>query len=108
MAPHHARKDGGSRGPLQVSTLRYASRARKIVNTVKVNEDPTAALIRELQEELARMKQSVLMGDMGALQALMGTDQPISAASMSAKTEELEKVIGEIAALEEKEKIEEV
>jgi|UniRef100_A0A7S4FYE6 kinesin family protein 1 len=90
-----------------VSTLRYASRARKIVNQVKVNEDPTAALIRELQEELAKMKQSVLTGDVDTLQQIMGTDQPISAANMAAKTQELETVIEQIAALEQKEQEEE-
>ena len=75
---------------------------------VKVNEDPTAALIRELQEELAKMKQSVLTGDVDTLQQIMGTDQPISAANMAAKTQELETVIEQIAALEQKEQEEEV
>lgn len=45
-----------------LSTLRYASRARQIVNVVKVNEDPTAQLIRELQEELAQMRMGIVEG----------------------------------------------
>jgi len=39
-----------------LSTLRYASRAREIVNTVKINEDPKARRIRELEEEMDRMR----------------------------------------------------
>lgn len=35
-----------------LSTLRYASRTRLIVNVVKVNEDAAAALIRDLQREV--------------------------------------------------------
>jgi hypothetical protein len=46
-----------------LSTLRYASRARKIVNKVKINEDPAAALIRELQDEMARLKMGLAGGE---------------------------------------------
>ncbi|KAJ1920478.1 hypothetical protein H4219_001315 [Mycoemilia scoparia] len=35
-----------------LSTLRYAERAKNIVNEVTVNEDPNAKLIRELRKEL--------------------------------------------------------
>lgn len=85
-----------------LSTLRYASRARKIVNVVRVNEDPTTTLIRELQEQLARMRESVLNGDVDSLQALIGTDQPITAGVMAQKTQELEAVISQIQALGQK------
>merc|ERR1711959_206287 len=40
-----------------MSTLRYADRAKKIKNTVKVNEDPQAKLLRELKEENQRLKE---------------------------------------------------
>eukprot|EP00667_Euglena_gracilis_P001120 EG_transcript_1120 len=39
-----------------LSTLRYASRTRLIVNVVKVNEDAAAALIRDLQREVASLR----------------------------------------------------
>ncbi|XP_074532189.1 uncharacterized protein kif16bb [Halichoeres trimaculatus] len=39
-----------------MSTLRYASRAKNIVNTPVVNEDGSTKLIRELQEELTRLR----------------------------------------------------
>eukprot|EP00669_Euglena_mutabilis_P013747 TRINITY_DN873_c0_g1_i1.p1 TRINITY_DN873_c0_g1~~TRINITY_DN873_c0_g1_i1.p1 ORF type:complete len:681 (+),score=243.03 TRINITY_DN873_c0_g1_i1:227-2044(+) len=90
-----------------LSTLRYASRARKIVNVVRINEDPTAALIRELQDQLSRMRESVMSGDMEGLQGMMGTDGPVTANLMAQKQQELEAVIGQIQALEEKERIEE-
>ena len=39
-----------------LSTLRYASRAKQIKNKPKINEDPKDALLREYQEEIARLK----------------------------------------------------
>jgi Kinesin motor domain len=37
-------------------TLRYASRAKSIKNQPKINEDPKDALLREYQDEVARLK----------------------------------------------------
>lgn len=42
-----------------LSTLRYADRAKRIVNHAVVNEDPNARVIRELQEELERLRSEV-------------------------------------------------
>ncbi|XP_061173499.1 kinesin-like protein KIF16B [Saccostrea echinata] len=39
-----------------LSTLRYANRAKNIINRPTVNEDPNVRLIRELREEIARLK----------------------------------------------------
>ncbi|EDV23279.1 uncharacterized protein TRIADDRAFT_50560 [Trichoplax adhaerens] len=39
-----------------LSTLRYADRAKRIVNHAVVNEDPNAKIIRELREEVERLK----------------------------------------------------
>ncbi|XP_015777124.1 PREDICTED: kinesin-like protein KIF13A [Acropora digitifera] len=39
-----------------LSTLRYADRAKRIVNHAVVNEDPNAKIIRELREEVDRLK----------------------------------------------------
>ncbi|XP_055863350.1 kinesin-like protein unc-104 isoform X9 [Biomphalaria glabrata] len=39
-----------------LSTLRYADRAKQIMCKAVVNEDPNAKLIRELKEEVARLK----------------------------------------------------
>ncbi|NXJ15404.1 STAR9 protein, partial [Odontophorus gujanensis] len=39
-----------------MSTLRYASNAKSIINTPRVNEDANVKLIRELREEIDRLK----------------------------------------------------
>lgn len=44
-----------------LSTLRYADRAKQIVCRAKVNEDPNAKLIRELKEEVIKLKSILIM-----------------------------------------------
>jgi hypothetical protein len=39
-----------------LTTLRYANRAKNIKNKPRINEDPKDALLREFQEEIARLK----------------------------------------------------
>lgn len=39
-----------------LATLRYACRAKNIKNKPRINEDPKDALLREFQEEIARLK----------------------------------------------------
>nr|AIN36848.1 KIF3B [Eriocheir sinensis] len=39
-----------------ITTLRYANRAKNIKNKPKVNEDPKDAILKEYQQELARLK----------------------------------------------------
>ncbi|KAG5265780.1 hypothetical protein AALO_G00246300 [Alosa alosa] len=39
-----------------ITTLRYANRAKNIKNKPHINEDPKEALLREFQEEIARLK----------------------------------------------------
>ena len=46
-----------------MSTLRYANRAKNIKNKPKINEDPKDAMLREFQEEIARLKAA--LGDGG-------------------------------------------
>lgn len=40
-----------------LSTLRYADRAKRIVNHAVVNEDPNARIIRELRQEVEALKE---------------------------------------------------
>lgn len=42
-----------------LTTLRYANRAKNIKNKPRVNEDPKDALLREFQEEIARLKAQI-------------------------------------------------
>ncbi|KAM6969072.1 kinesin-like protein KIF3B [Tautogolabrus adspersus] len=48
-----------------LATLRYASRAKNIKNKPRINEDPKDALLREFQEEIARLK--LLLEERGIL-----------------------------------------
>ncbi|KAM8703883.1 hypothetical protein ACLKA7_008503 [Drosophila subpalustris] len=50
-----------------LSTLRYANRAKNIINKPTVNEDANVKLIRELREEINKLK-SMLTGDIHSLQ----------------------------------------
>lgn len=42
-----------------LSTLRYADRAKKIVNHAIINEDPNARVIRELREEVETLRMQI-------------------------------------------------
>jgi hypothetical protein len=42
-----------------LSTLQYANRAKNIQNVSKKNEDENTRIIRELREEIARLRQSL-------------------------------------------------
>lgn len=45
-----------------LSALRYANRAKNIINKPTVNEDQNVKIIRELREEIERLK-SLIGGD---------------------------------------------
>ena len=52
-----------------LSTLRYADRAKQIVNHAIVNEDPNEAMIRELREEVDRLKAELgVSGPVGSME----------------------------------------
>ena len=53
-----------------LSTLRYADRAKKIVNKAVVNEDPNTRIIRELKEEVEKLKRQLMSAGL--------SDQPIN------------------------------
>lgn len=42
-----------------ITTLRYANRAKNIKNKPKINEDPKDALLREFQDEIAKLKREL-------------------------------------------------
>lgn len=48
-----------------LSTLRYANRAKNIQNKPKINEDPKDAMLREFQEEIARLRDQLSAGGEG-------------------------------------------
>ncbi|KAG8554262.1 hypothetical protein GDO81_003736 [Engystomops pustulosus] len=57
-----------------LSTLRYATKARNIINVARINEDSNAALIRELKSEIDKLK--------AAQQCVQGVDQSVYEASL--------------------------
>lgn len=49
-----------------LSTLRYADRAKSIVNHAVVNEDPNARIIRELREEVEKLRDQLTQAEVDA------------------------------------------
>ncbi|KAI4530843.1 hypothetical protein MG293_018701 [Ovis ammon polii] len=47
-----------------LSTLRYADRAKRIVNHAVVNEDPNAKVIRELREEVEKLREQLSQAEL--------------------------------------------
>mmetsp|Transcript_65413 Transcript_65413/g.116056 ORF Transcript_65413/g.116056 Transcript_65413/m.116056 type:complete len:775 (+) Transcript_65413:65-2389(+) len=68
-----------------LSTLRYADRAKKIKNNAVVNENPQQRLMRELQEENAKLKEMISslgngnMPDAASLQKMSESQAEIAA-----------------------------
>lgn len=54
-----------------LSTLRYADRAKRIVNHAVVNEDPNARIIRELRQEVETLKEMLLHATVSGLSAFI-------------------------------------
>jgi len=50
-----------------LSTLRYADRAKRIVNHAVINEDPNARIIRELREEVEQLRELLMSASVGFL-----------------------------------------
>lgn len=48
-----------------MNTLRYASRAKNIKNKPKINEDPKDALLREYQDEIAKLREQLQLLNSG-------------------------------------------
>ena len=46
-----------------INTLRYANRAKNIKNKPKINEDPKDAMLREFQDEIAKLKAQIEAGE---------------------------------------------
>ncbi|KAG8442351.1 hypothetical protein GDO86_011230 [Hymenochirus boettgeri] len=67
-----------------LSTLRYADRAKRIVNHAVVNEDPNARVIRELREEVDKLKEQLSQAE------------SMKAPELKEKLEESEKLIREL------------
>ncbi|KAM6181716.1 stAR-related lipid transfer protein 9 [Erethizon dorsatum] len=58
-----------------MSTLRYASNAKNIINKPRVNEDANMKLIRELREEIRRLKAMLLSFELRNFSSLNDEDE---------------------------------
>ncbi|KAM4601055.1 kinesin-like protein KIF13A isoform 4-T4 [Polymixia lowei] len=67
-----------------LSTLRYADRAKRIVNHAVVNEDPNARIIRELREEVEKLRVQLTQAE------------SLKAPELKEKLQESEKLIQEM------------
>ncbi|XP_060756438.1 kinesin-like protein KIF13A isoform X5 [Neoarius graeffei] len=67
-----------------LSTLRYADRAKRIVNHAVVNEDPNARIIRELREEVEKLREQLTQAE------------SLKAPELQEKLQESEKLIQEM------------
>ncbi|KPP70628.1 kinesin-like protein KIF13B-like [Scleropages formosus] len=67
-----------------LSTLRYADRAKSIVNHAVVNEDPNARIIRELREEVEKLREQLTQAE------------SMKAPELKERLEESEKLIQEM------------
>ncbi|XP_032869740.1 kinesin-like protein KIF13A isoform X4 [Amblyraja radiata] len=67
-----------------LSTLRYADRAKRIVNHAVVNEDPNAKIIRELREEVEKLREQ------------LNQAESMKAPELKEKLEESEKLIKDL------------
>uniref|UniRef100_A0A668AUQ5 Kinesin family member 13B n=1 Tax=Myripristis murdjan TaxID=586833 RepID=A0A668AUQ5_9TELE len=67
-----------------LSTLRYADRAKNIVNHAVVNEDPNARIIRELREEVEKLRDQLTQAE------------SLKAPELKERLEESEKLIKEM------------
>uniref|UniRef100_A0A8K9WV35 Kinesin motor domain-containing protein n=1 Tax=Oncorhynchus mykiss TaxID=8022 RepID=A0A8K9WV35_ONCMY len=75
-----------------LSTLRYADRAKQIRCNAIINEDPNARLIRELKEEVNRLRD--LLFSQGLSELLLV--ETISKEEVAERLEETEKIIAEL------------
>lgn len=60
-----------------LSTLRYADRAKRIVNHAIVNEDPNARMIRELREEVEILREQLKNATNDALQERLAESEKL-------------------------------
>uniref|UniRef100_A0A8D8LMB0 Kinesin-like protein KIF13A n=1 Tax=Cacopsylla melanoneura TaxID=428564 RepID=A0A8D8LMB0_9HEMI len=79
-----------------LSTLRYADRAKRIVNHAVVNEDPNARIIRELRQEVEALKEMLKSAGVSDLPTQHGS-QILKKEDLHEKLSESEKLMKEMS-----------
>ncbi|XP_078673462.1 uncharacterized protein LOC144912288 isoform X3 [Branchiostoma floridae x Branchiostoma belcheri] len=90
-----------------INTLRYARRAKRIVNRPKINEDPNVRLIRELRAEIGRLKKLLQNHDMARLYLMNGHNSYNKRSSTMSLNEDRNQVITEML-MRNEEKVEQL
>ncbi|XP_065344579.1 kinesin-like protein KIF13A isoform X4 [Cloeon dipterum] len=80
-----------------LSTLRYADRAKRIVNHAVVNEDPNARIIRELRAEVEALKEMLKHATVSNISLPIGSQVVDNREDLHAKLSESEKLMKEIS-----------
>jgi hypothetical protein len=78
-----------------LSTLRYAYQAKSIVNRAVVNEDATATMVRQLNDEIARLRRQLEEAEVGGPLGAPGGDA-MSIEEVEAALEESEQLMDEL------------
>ena len=68
-----------------VGTLRYASRAKLIKNAPKINEDPKDALLRQMEDEIKRLKEQLAGGQID-----VPVDMPVKKILLKKESKEMD------------------
>jgi len=84
-----------------LSTLRYAYRAKSIKNKPRINEDPKDAMIREFQDEIARLKNKLSTKGPGGMPGMPGA--PSLGGMMPGTQQEQQVIIEQETVIVEKE-----
>ncbi|KAL0268806.1 UNVERIFIED_CONTAM: hypothetical protein PYX00_010619 [Menopon gallinae] len=78
-----------------LSTLRYADRAKRIVNHAVVNEDPNARIIRELRQEVEALKE--MLKQACSVTSPLGVGAQSRREDLTEKLSESEKLVKEMS-----------
>ncbi|XP_018897649.2 kinesin-like protein KIF13A isoform X1 [Bemisia tabaci] len=80
-----------------LSTLRYADRAKRIVNHAVVNEDPNARIIRELRQEVEALKEMLMVATGTTQVPELGSHAFMHREDLHEKLSESEKLMKEMS-----------
>lgn len=87
-----------------LTTLRYANEAKNIKNKPQINEDPKDAKLRQIQDEIKKLKEYLGKMNGGQLPAdLKGLAQSLSSKHPAGMTEHKRRKLEELEAMKEKE-----
>jgi kinesin family protein 16B len=79
-----------------MSTLRYANRAKNIINKPTINEDPNVKLIRELRSEIIRLKSLLDHSSISDNPSPIQNEQSLLVEQIDSKSKRIEELTNKI------------